>query len=74
MAGYYGKRFYRVTWERTLTGKRESMSFDDRRSEAKAHASRTAASPHATAVRIETLDDRYPANVLASESVEVSGS
>ena len=62
---YYGPRFYRVTY--LHSGKPSSMTFHDRRSEARAYAKRITTEPWAADVTLETLDDRYPANVLESE-------
>ncbi len=69
MARYYGPRFYRVRWDRWDNGEEEWMAFDDARAEAKAHADRLANGPFAVNVRLETIDDRYPANVLSSEII-----
>ncbi len=69
MPAYYGPRFYRVVWTRS-DGTEGNMAFGDRRSEARAHAERVALDAADGTATLESIDDRYPANVLTSELIK----
>ena len=68
MRPYYGPRFYRVCWKRG--SETTTMNFgEEARSSAKAHAMRLAKIEGITSIRLESIDDRYPANVLETEKI-----
>lgn len=68
---YAGPRFYRLTCTRTRDGKAETTgaSYGENRMAAVNEARRIFL-PIGYACVLESLDDRYPANVLSSEEIK----
>ena len=61
---YCGPRFYRVNFTHKRDGHRTGYTYGENASAARAQAKSLAAADWATDVVLETIDDRYPANVI----------
>jgi hypothetical protein len=64
---YYGPRFFRLQIVRP-DGSKTSVSYGENRSHATSDA-RGVYKPTGCTCTLETLDDRHPANILASETL-----